>query len=213
MACFQIPTSGLSPLSRSAPARRRLAGPSVVRCHFQENDGGFDGEEPPEFLFMRELRRRGMAPMVPLISTSMLEEVTRGLLEEVTNGLLEGMEIEVEIEKESLARMMREMKGATSGEEFKGGMAGERRELDCERLEGFIPRAKLLLTIGGTLFMGFGPLIMITIMFFAALYLYFGPSFLHDASKMLSSPPPYVDSYALLEDERISQMARRMDWN
>ncbi|KAJ6827160.1 uncharacterized protein M6B38_367935 [Iris pallida] len=171
MACFQIPTSGLSPLRCSAPARRRLAGPSVVRCHFQENDGAFDGEDPPESLFMRELRRRGMAPMVPLISTSMLEEVSRGLLE---LGLLEGMEIEVHIEKESLARMMRQMKGAAPGEEFDGGIAGERRELDCERLEGFIPRAKLLLTIGGTLFLGFGPLIMITIMFFAALYLNIG---------------------------------------
>lgn len=36
--------------------------------------------------------------------------------------------------------------------------------------QGLIPRAKLLLTIGGTFFLGFGPLILITVAFFCALY-------------------------------------------
>jgi len=40
---------------------------------------------------------------------------------------------------------------------------------------------------------------------------YFGPTFVHDASKMATSPPQYVDPYALLEDERISQIAPRLN--
>ncbi|KAG5060398.1 hypothetical protein JHK85_001468 [Glycine max] len=40
---------------------------------------------------------------------------------------------------------------------------------------------------------------------------YYGPTFVHDASKMAISPPQYVDPYALLEDERISQIAPRLN--
>lgn len=36
--------------------------------------------------------------------------------------------------------------------------------------QGLIPRAKLLLTIGGTFFLGFGPLILIIVATFSALY-------------------------------------------
>jgi len=36
--------------------------------------------------------------------------------------------------------------------------------------QGLIPRARLLLTIGGTFFLGFGPLILIIIATFSALY-------------------------------------------
>lgn len=38
-------------------------------------------------------------------------------------------------------------------------------------MQGLVPRAKLLLTIGGTFFWGFWPLVLITVAFFAALYL------------------------------------------
>nr|CAB3491753.1 unnamed protein product [Digitaria exilis] len=34
---------------------------------------------------------------------------------------------------------------------------------------------------------------------------YFGPSFVHDASKNPVSPPPYIDPYELLEDERLTR--------
>lgn len=37
--------------------------------------------------------------------------------------------------------------------------------------QGLIPRAKLLLTIGGTFFLGFWPLILITLGLFLALYI------------------------------------------
>lgn len=83
--------------------------------------------------------------------------------------------------------------------------------LNSEGLEGLVPRAKLLLTTGGTFFLGFGPLILATIAFFSVVYLYFGPSFIHDGSKTPTSPQQYIDPYALLEDERISQMAPRVN--
>lgn len=38
-------------------------------------------------------------------------------------------------------------------------------------IQGLIPRAKLLLSTGGTFFLGFGPLILITVASFSALYL------------------------------------------
>uniref|UniRef100_M1CF12 Tubulin alpha-6 chain n=1 Tax=Solanum tuberosum TaxID=4113 RepID=M1CF12_SOLTU len=38
-------------------------------------------------------------------------------------------------------------------------------------LQGLIPRAKLLLTLGGTFFLAFWPLILVTIAAFLALYL------------------------------------------
>lgn len=82
--------------------------------------------------------------------------------------------------------------------------------LNSEGLEGLIPRAKLLLTLGGTFFLAFWPLILITVASFSALYLYFGPTFVHDGSDVRASPPQYIDPYALLEDERISQTAPRV---
>ncbi len=83
--------------------------------------------------------------------------------------------------------------------------------LNSEGLEGLIPRAKVLLTIGGTFFLGFGPLILITVAFFCALYFYFGPTFVHDGSEPPIIPPQYMDPNELLEDERISQIAPRVN--
>lgn len=63
----------------------------------------------------------------------------------------------------------------------------------------------MLLSLGSTFFLGFAPLILVTVSLFAVLYVYFGPSFVHDASKTPVSPPPYIDPYELLEDERLSR--------
>lgn len=50
------------------------------------------------------------------------------------------------------------------------------------------------------------------ILFFSSsIWQYFGPTFVHDASKTPISPPPYIDPYALLEDERISKIAPRVN--
>jgi len=45
-----------------------------------------------------------------------------------------------------------------------------RNHLPIYPFQGLVPRAKLLLTLGGTFFLAFGPLILITVAFFSALY-------------------------------------------
>ncbi|BBH09729.1 hypothetical protein Prudu_022311 [Prunus dulcis] len=150
------------------------------------------GEEPPESLFMKELRRRGMTP------TSLLEEKERieyGANDEMgkeDRGFSTRNAVSTEIEKSLANQRERSM------------------QLNSEGLEGLIPRARLLLTIGGTFFLGFWPLILITVALFSALYLYFGSTFIHDGSSSPISPPQYIDPYELLEDERISQIAPRV---
>ncbi|KAL3350420.1 hypothetical protein AABB24_023074 [Solanum stoloniferum] len=44
-----------------------------VSCRIQDNENQSNGEEPPESLFMKELRRRGMTP------TSLLEETNTNI--------------------------------------------------------------------------------------------------------------------------------------
>ncbi|KAG1341855.1 hypothetical protein COCNU_05G000840 [Cocos nucifera] len=201
MACFQVARPGLSPALglRTGFPPRRLAGRGGLRlrCRLQESNSDSNGEEPPESLFMKELRRRGMTP------TSLLEESNRGSSYELG-------EKEMELEDGGRGRSRGQMnRNGVTSVEFEKGISDQRKRsmaLNSEGLEGLVPRAKLLLTIGGTFFWGFWPLILITVAFFAALYFYFGPSFVHDASNMPVSPPPYVDPYTLLEDERLSQV-------
>ncbi|KEH43992.1 hypothetical protein MtrunA17_Chr1g0206811 [Medicago truncatula] len=154
-----------------------------------------NGEEPPESLFLKELKRRGMTP------TSLLEDYKQ------TNY---GVDEEAFVNEEDRGFLNRK----TVSTNIERGLENQRERsmaLNSEGLEGLVPRAKLLLTLGGTFFLAFGPLILITVAFFSALYFYFGPSFIHDGSKMSISPPQYVDPYALLEDERISQIAPRLN--
>ncbi|KAJ6802062.1 uncharacterized protein M6B38_195055 [Iris pallida] len=210
MACFHVVGSGFSPTTaplRTSPVRRRPAPPppfGLFRCRLQENDSGGDsnGEERPESLFMKELRRRGMTP------TSLLDEANRGGLFE--SGEEEEKEMGVGEGEESGKGKEKKKRNGVASAEVDKGVADQRERsmaLNSEGLEGLIPRAKLLLTIGGTFFLGFWPLILITFVVFAAVYSYFGPSFVHDGSRMQLPPPPYVDPYALLEDERISPIA------
>lgn len=152
---------------------------------------------------MKELRRRGMTP------TSLLEESNRGS----SYGLGE-KEMELKEESGGARNRGQVKRNGVASVEFEKGVSDQRKRsmaLNSEGLEGLVPRAKLLLTIGGTFFLGFWPLISITVAFFAALYFYFGPSFVHDASKMPASPPPYMDPYTLLEEERLSQVAPRVN--
>ncbi|CAK7330243.1 unnamed protein product [Dovyalis caffra] len=163
-----------------------------VLCSVQEEDNSQrNGEEPPESLFMKELKRRGMAP------TSLLEETNRGNY---------GVEDEMKIGEKDRGFSKRN----SVSTELNESLSNQREKsmaLNSEGLEGLIPRAKLLLTIGGTFFLGFWPLILITVTFFSGLYFYFGPSFVHDGRDAPVSPPPYIDPYEMLEDERISQIA------
>ncbi|KAI5576860.1 hypothetical protein POPTR_009G084800v4 [Populus trichocarpa] len=163
-----------------------------VFCSVQEEDNNQrNGEEPTESLFMKELKRRGMTP------TSLLEETNRGNY---------GVEDEMKIGEEDRGFSKRNPVST----ELDKSLSNQREKsmaLNSEGIEGLIPRAKLLLTLGGTFFLGFWPLILITVAFFSSLYFYFGPSFVHDGSNASFSPPQYIDPYELLEDERISQIA------
>ncbi|KAK9110826.1 hypothetical protein Sjap_018886 [Stephania japonica] len=138
---------------------------------------------------MKELKRRGMNP------TSLVDDRNRKVFDEQMNlkederGSLNRNMVSTEVERNLYNQRERSM------------------ALNSEGLEGLIPRARLLVTLGGTFFLAFGPLILITVAFFSALYFYFGPSFVHDATKTSISAPPYIDPYQLLEDERLSQTA------
>uniref|UniRef100_A0ACD5WWD3 Uncharacterized protein n=1 Tax=Avena sativa TaxID=4498 RepID=A0ACD5WWD3_AVESA len=88
------------------------------------------------------------------------------------------------------------------------GVDGQRERsmsLNSEGLEGLVPRAKVLVSLGGTFFLAFGPLIIVIVSLFAGVYLYFGQSFIHDGSNKPVTPPPYIKPYELLEDDRISR--------
>ncbi|KAI4298601.1 hypothetical protein L6164_032139 [Bauhinia variegata] len=164
-----------------------------VFCGAQDTENQNNGEEPPESLFMKELKRRGMTP------TSLLEDYKQS-----NYGLDE--EINLNEERGSPRNAV-----STNVERSLENQRERSMALNSEGLEGLVPRAKLLLQLGGTFFLGFGPLILATVAFFSVLYIYFGPTFVHDASKMSLSPPQYIDPYALLEDERISQIARGLN--
>ncbi|KAK7280233.1 hypothetical protein RJT34_25295 [Clitoria ternatea] len=166
-----------------------------VCCSSPETNKQNNGEEPPESLFMKELKRRGMTP------TSLLEDYKQSNY---------GLDEEVYVNEEDRGFQNRNAV-STNIERNLDNQRERSMALNSEGLEGLVPRAKLLLTLGGTFFLGFWPLILAVVASFSALYFYFGPTFVHDASQMAISPPQYVDPYALLEDERISQIAPRLN--
>ncbi|KAJ9561204.1 hypothetical protein OSB04_006364, partial [Centaurea solstitialis] len=159
----------------------------MVSCRIRDADNGErNGEEPPESLFMKELKRRGMTP------TSLLEESwTASISEEILfkdeDGNISNTNTVSDLEKSLFNQRERSM------------------ALNSEGLEGLIPRANVLLRLGGTFFLAFWPLFLVTIASFSAIYLYFGPKFVHDGSAKQIQLPQYIDPYALLEDERLSQ--------
>ncbi|GER42127.1 SPFH/Band 7/PHB domain-containingmembrane-associated protein family [Striga asiatica] len=163
-----------------------------ISCEADDRKKQSNGEEPPESLFMRELRRRGMTP------TSLLEEKSRGIERDEEIKFREG---DGDSSYSSRNGVANDAEANISGQREKS-MA-----LNSEGLEGLIPRAKLLVTLGGTFFLAFWPLILVTVAFFSALYLYFGPEFVHDGSETPITPPLYVDPYELLEEDRIYKTA------
>nr|GEW48951.1 homeobox protein like [Tanacetum cinerariifolium] len=214
MASIHILKSGLYPLSSSSSNLNSRNGKRLicngnngylnfrsdrrfgvaVKCKAQNtDDSDSKGEEPTESLFMKELKRRGMTP------TSLLEESWSTLKDEnVTykeedGGFSNRNAVSTDLEKSLLNQRERSI------------------SLNSEGLEGLIPRAKVLLTLGGTYFVAFWPLILVTVASFSAVYLYFGPKFVHDATTRQVYLPKYVDPYALLEDQRISETAPRLN--
>ncbi|QHO07057.1 hypothetical protein HN51_065843 [Arachis hypogaea] len=140
-------------------------------------DTKFSEEEPPESLFMKELKRRGMTP------TSLLEDYKQGN---------SGVDEEVVVNEQDRGLPRRNVV-STDVERSLENQREQSMALNSEGLE-----------------IDSLPLILMIVAFFSALYLYFGSTFVHDTSKMSLSPPQYVDPYALLEDERISQIALQL---
>jgi len=142
---------------------------------------------------MKELKRRGMTPASLLedndkspyglgsTETKTMEEGNEGFTSRNGGGIFTGFDDRNQVDQR--ARSM---------------------ALNSEGLEGLIPRGRVLLTLGGTFFFVFWPLILATVTFFSAVYIYFGPSFIHAGSKQVAQPT-YIDPYKLLEDDRLTQ--------
>ncbi|KAD6454300.1 hypothetical protein R6Q59_016082 [Mikania micrantha] len=214
MASIQIFKSGLFPFSASQSSSRRkerlicndtrrilkfrgkvsIKRRFVVWCKSRDTDDDeIKGEEPTESLFMKELKRRGMTP------TSLLEESWSTLKDEnITYKEEDGGFSNRNIVSTDLDKALTNQREQSMA-------------LNSEGLEGLIPRAKVLLTLGGTYFLAFWPLILVTVASFSAVYIYFGPKFVHDATTRQVYLPQYVDPYALLEEQRISETAPRLN--
>ncbi|XP_042061521.1 uncharacterized protein LOC121805647 isoform X2 [Salvia splendens] len=126
-----------------------------VTCKVEDGDKQSNGEEPPESLFTKELRRRGMTP------TSLLEEKNKDSVRE-----------EIKFREEDGGWGYSRRNGITTGAET--NLTGQREKsmaLNSEGLE------------------------------------YFGAEFVHDGCDNPASPPPYVDPYELLEEERMYKTA------
>ncbi|PIA55146.1 hypothetical protein AQUCO_00800106v1 [Aquilegia coerulea] len=129
-----------------------------VICCAQEGENKSNGEEPPESLFMKELKKRGMT--------------SSSLLEDKKSNVYEPEELKINEEDRIFSRRSAV---STNIEKDLSNQRERSMQLNSEGLEGLIPRAKLLLTLGGTFFLAFGPLILITVAFFSVLWPEFYP--------------------------------------
>ncbi|KAG6424985.1 hypothetical protein SASPL_115408 [Salvia splendens] len=156
-------------------------------------------EEPPESLFTKELRRRGMTP------TSLLEEKNKDSVRE-----------EIKFREEDGGWGYSRRNGITTGAET--NLTGQREKsmaLNSEGLEvslfsimaehnGFAEwhSCYVAFSVDPVMF-GFST----TVTDPHTLVQYFGAEFVHDGCDNPASPPPYVDPYELLEEERMYKTA------
>nr|XP_043621527.1 uncharacterized protein LOC122593213 isoform X2 [Erigeron canadensis] len=158
-----------------------------VACTIRNGDNSNNqNNEPPESLFMKELKRRGMTP-TSLLDENWTTSNEESMYKEDDGNISNRNTVINDLEKSLLNQREQSM------------------ALNSEGLEGLIPRANILLRLGGTFFLAFWPLILVNVAFFSAIYLYFGPKFVHDGSTKLIQLPQYIDPYTLLEDEPLSQ--------
>ncbi|KAM3312865.1 hypothetical protein ACQJBY_032575 [Aegilops geniculata] len=194
LAVIHLARPALTPSPSLRPRGRRMLR-LRVRCRIDGDEGGGargSEENEPESLFAKELRRRGMA------AGSVPSGEKSGAATEAEEGGPGGEAGR----KRGVGAAAAEFERAATGAD---GQRERSMALNSEGFEGLVPRAKLLLSLGGTFFLAFGPLIIVTVSLFAGLYLYFGQSFVHHGSKKPVAPPPYIDPYELLEDDRISR--------
>eukprot|EP00250_Pteridium_aquilinum_P005754 c15805_g1_i2 orf=229-876(-) len=171
----------------SAPTSRRTWKQAfvVIQSSLPDNPG----EEPPETLFMKELKRRGL-------SQAAKDDESRS-----------GLGTETKVDTNEVNSALKEAQARNSIPLFDERRQSDQRKqsmaLNSEGLEGLIPRARALLSLGGSFFLVFWPLILSSVTLFAALYFYYGPIFLHSGHGVEEKERPYVDPYELLENERI----------
>ncbi|XP_024529806.1 uncharacterized protein LOC9650944 [Selaginella moellendorffii] len=163
-----------------------------------DRDDGFSGDEPPESLFMKELKRRGLAPPTKYSGASTETKTKR---EEFGSG--EDSSDTAQSFKSSTSSSS----SSSNSSEWRDDRSGQLKRtlaLNSEGLDGLIPRAQELIKLGATFFLAFWPLIIAIVALFVAIYLYFGPSFIHEGD-LHGGKPPYVDPFQLLEEESLSK--------
>ena len=74
-----------------------------------------------------------------------------------------------------------------------------------ELLQGLVPRARVLISLGFSSLLAFGPFIAAAALAFAAIYAVAGDSFVHGGNAG-SGPPPYIDPQELLAKESADNM-------
>lgn len=73
------------------------------------------------------------------------------------------------------------------------------RALNSEGLEGLIPRGSVLIRLGLSFTLAFGPFILAVALAFGGLYAVFGDAFIHSGTAG-AGPPPYIDPDLLLNE-------------
>ncbi|KAG2423311.1 hypothetical protein HXX76_015458 [Chlamydomonas incerta] len=94
------------------------------------------------------------------------------------------------------------MAGAGAGPAGQDDQRQRSMDMVTEGLEGLIPRAKLLLQLGGGVFLGFLPFMLVFSLLFTGIFFVFGDNFLH-GGRPATSPPRYIDPEALLSEPTV----------
>ncbi|GLC54237.1 hypothetical protein PLESTB_000838400 [Pleodorina starrii] len=94
------------------------------------------------------------------------------------------------------------MAAGMGASETEGDQRQRSMDMVTEGLEGLIPRGKLLLQLGGSVFLGFLPFMLVFSLLFTGVYSVFGTNFVHGGREM-SSPPTYIDPERLLSEPTV----------
>ncbi|KAJ7558517.1 hypothetical protein O6H91_04G053300 [Diphasiastrum complanatum] len=192
--------SGGTRLWRSKSGGQRMQPQRNPRLVFVRFGGDFQdgssGEEPPETLFMRELKRRGMSPSTRSEDKDSASSTETATLEGTNEGGADASDTQLRSGGFTIKSAPLWTDERDTRNQRERSMA-----LNSEGLDGLIPRAQELLKLGGSFFLAFWPLIFASLAAFIALYIYFGATFIHAGNSSQVYRPPYVDPYKLLEEE------------